>query len=219
MGSGWQSGISLWVGFAAMMPAMRAAPSTSPFLALPSSTRSSVFTVITTRPSAKSSRSVAGLADTSTMRASPPLLRWVKFFFLFLAGAIGLSGGARTARRVPNQCTRRLFHVILAHQTLADQERPDANARQSRQIVRCRNSALADDDPIERHPGRKPFAGHERGVEGLEVAVVDADQARSQLERTRQLLGVMDLEQHVHAEQESGVLESLGRLVVDSRHD
>ena len=33
MASGWQSGISSCVRFAAMMPAMRAAPSTSPFLA------------------------------------------------------------------------------------------------------------------------------------------------------------------------------------------
>ena len=71
--SGWQSGISSCVRFAAMMPAMRAAPSTSPFLALPSSTRSSVFAVITTRPSATATRSVAAFADTSTMRASPPL--------------------------------------------------------------------------------------------------------------------------------------------------
>ena len=33
--SGWQSGISSWVRFAAMMPASRAVPSTSPFLASP----------------------------------------------------------------------------------------------------------------------------------------------------------------------------------------
>ncbi len=75
--SGWQSGISSWVRFAAMMPAMRAAPSTSPFLALPLSTRSSVFRVITTRPSATAIRAVAGLAETSTMRASPRRPRWV----------------------------------------------------------------------------------------------------------------------------------------------
>ena len=43
IGSGWQSGMSSCVRLAAMMPAMRAAPSTSPFLALPLSTMSSVF--------------------------------------------------------------------------------------------------------------------------------------------------------------------------------
>ena len=40
--SGWQSGISSEVRLAAMMPAMRAVPSTSPFLALPETIRSSV---------------------------------------------------------------------------------------------------------------------------------------------------------------------------------
>src|SRR5581483_4094950 len=41
-GSGWQSGMRSGVRFAAMIPAMRAAPSTSPFGARPSRTRSSV---------------------------------------------------------------------------------------------------------------------------------------------------------------------------------
>ena len=42
---GWHSGINSWVRLAAMMPAMRAVPSTSPFLASPLRTMSSVFAV------------------------------------------------------------------------------------------------------------------------------------------------------------------------------
>jgi hypothetical protein len=76
-GSGWQSGMSSCVRLAAMMPAMRAAPITSPFLALPAITRSRVLAVITTRPSATAMRCVTALAETSTMRASPLLARWV----------------------------------------------------------------------------------------------------------------------------------------------
>src|SRR6266436_6465934 len=61
-----------------MMPAMRAVPSTSPFFALPDRIRSSVALLMTTRPSATAMRSVAALADTSTMRASPPESIWVR---------------------------------------------------------------------------------------------------------------------------------------------
>jgi hypothetical protein len=61
-----------------MMPAMRAAPSTSPFLALPETIRSSVALPMTTRPSATAARSVAALAETSTMRASPDASIWVR---------------------------------------------------------------------------------------------------------------------------------------------
>ena len=76
--SGWHSGISSEVRLAAMMPAMRAAPSTSPFLALPETIRSSVALVMTTRPSATAMRSVAALAETSTIRASPDASIWVR---------------------------------------------------------------------------------------------------------------------------------------------
>src|SRR5437879_3967640 len=76
--SGWHSGIKSDVRLAAMMPAMRAVPSTSPFLALPERINSSVALLMITRPSAIAMRSVAGLADTSTIRASPLLSMWVR---------------------------------------------------------------------------------------------------------------------------------------------
>src|SRR5262249_14987438 len=68
-GSGGHSGMSSGVRFAAMRRAMRATPITSPFAALPLSTRSSVFAAMTTRPSAIACRSVTAFGDTSTMRA------------------------------------------------------------------------------------------------------------------------------------------------------
>ena len=46
--SGWHKGINSCVRLAAMMPAMRAAPSTSPFFALPSRTIASVAGSIST---------------------------------------------------------------------------------------------------------------------------------------------------------------------------
>src|SRR6202161_2680062 len=66
------------VRLAAMMPAMRAVASTSPFLALPDTIKASVASLMTTRPSAIAVRSVAALADTSTIRASPLASIWVR---------------------------------------------------------------------------------------------------------------------------------------------
>jgi hypothetical protein len=76
--SGWHSGIRSDVRLAAMMPAMRAVPNTSPFLAFPETINSSVALPMTTRPSATAVRSVAALVETSTIRASPDASIWVR---------------------------------------------------------------------------------------------------------------------------------------------
>ena len=69
--SGWQSGISSEVRLAARIPAVRAVPSTSPFGASPWRTALRVAGFILMIARATASRTVSGLADTSTMRASP----------------------------------------------------------------------------------------------------------------------------------------------------
>src|SRR6476659_1944395 len=139
--SGWHSGISSCVLFAAMMPAMRAAPSTSPFLASPLSTSSSVVALITTRPSATAIRSVAAFSDTSTMRASPRRPIWVNF-------AIALLGRLHGSTR--EQRLGRGSNVLLPHQAFADQEGRHADLFEARQIGRGEQPALADDDPVRR---------------------------------------------------------------------
>lgn len=75
--SGWHSGIRSLVFFAAWMPAIRAMPSTSPFLAVPASMMASVAGCISMRPVATAMRWVAGLAPTSTMWAWPWASKWV----------------------------------------------------------------------------------------------------------------------------------------------
>src|SRR6185437_4533867 len=144
IGNGWHSGMSSCVRFAAMMPASRAAPSTSPFAALPLRMRSSVAFFVTTRPSATARRPVVGLADTSTMCASPRPVIWLSFlvvlvraadflsgFFLALAMALfrGMAAGGAL-----KQGPRRRRNVVLLHQAFADQECRDADRRQSREI-------------------------------------------------------------------------------------
>src|SRR3954463_12082885 len=177
---GWQSGISSAVRLAAMMPAMRAVPSTSPFLALPDTIRSSVALVMTTRPSATASRSLAGLSDTSTIRASPEAPIWVRAgpvldldLDLDLAGfvALGLramSARARRARRrlARQQRTGRSGYVGLPHQALADQEGRHADALEPGEIGGRKDAALADHQPVLRNQRRQCFAGRKRGFEG-----------------------------------------------------
>jgi hypothetical protein len=60
------------------MPAMRAMPSTSPFLAVPEAMSASVAGSISMRPLATAMRWVAGLAATSTMWAWPWASKWVR---------------------------------------------------------------------------------------------------------------------------------------------
>src|ERR1700746_60607 len=108
-----------------MMPAMRAAPSTSPLFALPASTRSRVFAAITTRPSAMALRSLGVFADTSTMRAWPPRPRWLSLD----ARATASLRGADPAL-LANERTRRGLDVAFAHEAFADEQGRNADRRQ-----------------------------------------------------------------------------------------
>src|SRR5579862_2344090 len=212
---GWHSGISSWVRLAAMMPAMRAVPSTSPFLALPLRTMSSVFAVISTRPSATATRSVAGLADTSTMWASPPLSIWLSFF----APRATASPGRSERGFAGEQGACRGRDIVLAHQAFADQEGRDPGLAEPRQIVRREDAALADDDAVGRHAPRQLLAGRKRRRKRFQVAIVDADQPRFKPQRTRELFLIMHFDERIHAERGSGRFQ-LGRAgVVDRRHD
>src|SRR5690349_18305463 len=162
--SGWQSGISSEVRLAAMMPAILAVPSTSPFLALPEMISSSVALVISTRPSATATRSVAGLAETSTIRASPLLSMWVRAADS-LAGFFGIAlARSRRAGRLgtlqQRPCCR--GHVGLPHQAFADQEGRHAHAFQPREIFRREDAAFADHQPVVRDQRRQRLAGRQR---------------------------------------------------------
>src|ERR1700722_9331023 len=211
--SGWQSGMSSLVFFAAMMPAIRAAPSTSPFLALPDITSASVSALMRTRPSATAMRSVAAFSDTSTMRAAPPGSMWVSF---------AMARSARRPRRrgFPlDQGAGRCGDIRLAHQALADEEGRDADFRQPGEIGRREDAAFADHDAVIRDLRRQPLGDFERGDEGFEIAVVDADERRFEPQRALELGVVMDLEQHVHAMGEGRRLDLGGSAVVERRHD
>src|SRR5690606_3670646 len=158
-----------------MMPAMRAAPSTSPFFASPARIVSSVSGFMMTAPSATAVRTVSALSPTSTMLASPDAPRWVSLLM---------------SRRDPlsEQRLRGKCHVFLAHQAFADQEGRDVDARQAHAVVMSEDAALADDDLVLRDELCQPFRRFERDLEGAQVAVVDADERRGEgLERPLKL--------------------------------
>src|SRR3569623_904937 len=118
--SGWHNEMRSEVRFAAMIPATRAMPSTSPFLALPSTMSLSVSALITTKPSATATRSVALFADTSTICASPLASIWVSLVI-----------GLRCLREQGAGCRG---NVGLPHQAFADEEGRDADLSEPRDI-------------------------------------------------------------------------------------
>src|ERR1041385_454433 len=221
--SGWHSGMSSDVRFAAMMPASRAAPSTSPFLALPDRIRSSVALLMTTRPSAIAVRPVAGFAETSTIRASPSSSMWVRtarsFDFAFLSAMILARPGGPGRIAAGEQCAGRCRDVRLSHQAFADQKRLHADPRQPREVRRRNNAALADHQAILRNQRRQRLAGFQPGLEAAQVTVVDPDQRRAKFSGAIELIAVMDLDQHVHAMRDCRSLEVARRSVVERRHD
>ena len=89
-GSGWHSGMSSLVRLVAMMPAMRATPSTSPFFTVPLCTAAKASAFMVIMPWAVASRVVTGFALTSTITALPAAskcVRLLSFIFFHLSKA------------------------------------------------------------------------------------------------------------------------------------
>ncbi len=74
-----------------------------------------------------------------------------------------------------------------------------AGAGKPLQIGMGEDAALGDDNAIGRHQRRETLGGRKRGGEGLEIAIVDADELRVELERPVKLGLVMHFGEHVHA--------------------
>ena len=125
---------------------------------------------------------------------------------------------ARAALSREQRAGRRRY-VGLPHQAFADQECRHAHARQPRQIVGREDAAFADHQAIVRDQRRQRFAGRKRGLEGAQIAVVDADHRRTKFQRAVELGALMDFDQDVHAVRERRVLDVPGRGIVERRHD
>ncbi len=75
--------------------------------------------------------------------------------------------------------------------------------------------ALGDDDAVVRHARRQPLGRLQPGLEGLEVAIVDADQAAVERQRAIQLVLVVHFGDGVHVPGLGVGAERAGGDVVD----
>src|SRR5579884_1482739 len=155
-----------------MMPATRATPSTSPFLASPLRTTSSVLACMITRPSATATRALTGLADTSTMRASPREPRCESLFVLRATRLPRRGEGGLRGQQSAGCCR----DIVLPHQALTDQEGRDVRSGEPRQVGRREYAAFADNDAIGGHEPGQTLAGRKRGRKSFQIAIIDADE-------------------------------------------
>src|SRR5438309_2941335 len=90
--------------------------------------------------------------------------------------------------------------VRRAHERFADEEGVHAPRAHARHIGRREDAALRDDDPIPGHAIEQVERGLEPRLEAAQVAVVDAEERCLQFERRAQILRVVHLDEHCHAE-------------------
>src|SRR5207248_2861747 len=100
------------VRFAAMIPAMRAACSGSPFLTAPLRTTRRAPADIAIEPRAIASRAVAGLPPTSTILMRPARSTCVSLPFLLLTAGLSLSQEKREAFERHRQVDALQLHVV-----------------------------------------------------------------------------------------------------------
>ena len=152
-----------------MMPARRAVPRTSPFLASPARISASV----------SGSMTHGALGDRGAAR-SPPCRRRRPCWRRPMASRWVSS----PMRLSPKQAERRVAagDVRLPHQALADEEGADAGAADRRATSACVEMPLSPTTMRSRGIARRKLLAHrERDLEGAQVAVVDADQRRAEL--------------------------------------
>ena len=193
---GWQSGISSCVRLAAMMPAIRAVPMTSPFLAVAGEDH--VEGLCRHRDGALGDGEALGdrLSPTSTMLAAPRLSRWVRRLrghWLPILPPLSPQAGppSRRRRRPRASGSRRRGYAPMP---IAPQAAISAGVKMPLSPTRRRSFGTS---------GASRLADRQARLEGAEVAVVDADQPRVQFQRAVELGLVMHLEQHVHAESDA----------------
>ena len=213
--SGWQSGISSCVRFAAMMPATRAAPSTSPFLALPVSDQRQRFLAHHHRAFGDGDASVAACRRHVDHAAPRPCAsRWVRALRLAI---VMLSPPC--ARRAPSSA-RVAAATSACRIRLSPTRKADMPTRQPREIGRREDAALADQrcgpSGSAARALRWSRAWSRRSRRLRLLMPISGERKRSA--RSSSAL-VMDLDQHVHAEREGRVLEVLRRVIVDRGHD
>src|SRR5262249_33788775 len=92
----------------------------------------------------------------------------------------------------------RLRYIRLPHQAFANEKGADARASKPDHIGMSEDAALGDDDVVLRHARGQCLGNGKIGDEGLEVAVVDADEPRVEEARAVELCRTVHFRKHVH---------------------
>ena len=175
---------------------------------------------MTTRPSATATRSVAALAETSTMRASPRAIEMGERLggLRHAIAAVGPRAQRRACARASSA------RVAAATSFWRIRLSPTRKVEMPTAASRARSAGVKM--PL------SPTMMRSRGTSGasrsliasvvskvLQVAVVDADEPRFQPQRALELGFVMDFDQHVHAEACAAASSRARSVVVDRGHD
>ena len=105
-----------------------------------------------TRPSATATRSVAALAETSTMRASPPWPRWVSL----RAATASLRRAELASRSLAASSARVAASTSACRIRLSPTRKVEMpTAREPREIGGREDAALADGDAVARNPAAR----------------------------------------------------------------
>jgi hypothetical protein len=91
------------------------------------------------------------------------------------------------------------FHIGALHQRFTDQETLGPGGNHALDVGGAVDAAFAHQLAVGGDQRGQPFGGAQIGLHDLEIAVVDADQLRFQLQRPLQLGFIVHLDQHVHA--------------------
>src|SRR5690606_9000720 len=152
--TGWQSVIRSAVFLAAMIPARRATPRTSPFFASPSRISFSVSGAMRMVALAVASRDVISFSPTSTIWAAPLLSKWVSLLII-----LSLCPGEEGAHRRRN--------IRLPHQGFTDEEAAAAGFFHARKIRRRVKPAFAHRNAPLRQAARQLLRGRDIHIQRL----------------------------------------------------
>src|SRR5688572_6403406 len=117
------------------------------------------------------------------------------------------------------QRAKRLSRIRRTHERFAHEERVNSVTAHLRHVALRNDAALGDHQPFARHARQQADRRVQRDREITQVAVVDADQRRTQLQRTVELDGVVHFDEDIEPVTDRGILQVAESRIVQRRDD
>src|SRR5688572_31514493 len=126
---------------------------------------------------------------------------------------------AQQRRALKEERLERGAGVRGAHESFSDEKGVNAACAHARNVGRRQDATLRDDDAFRRNAREQRERCVEARLERTQVAVVDAEERRLQLQRALELLGVVHLNQHRHAQAMCERLELAELRIIEAGDD